>query len=55
MHQASATQIDQQPARLYFLNWLRVIAILGVYKLNFSTQTLRNLPLFGSRMGGSPA
>jgi len=25
------TPLDQQPARLYFLDWLRVIAILGVF------------------------
>jgi glucans biosynthesis protein C len=28
---SSATHLDQQPARLYFLDWLRVIAILGVF------------------------
>ena len=31
MSKSLTNQIEQQPARLYFLDWLRVLAVLGVF------------------------
>jgi peptidoglycan/LPS O-acetylase OafA/YrhL len=28
---STTTDLDQQPARLYFLDWLRVVVVLGVF------------------------